>query len=115
MTTGCIGPFVEVIKLDEQSVARVRSDVPTYTSEQLKGRTYRVVLPLSATSCKSKFWDPSGTPEDAIDQLRAKAARAGANGILDPLCEAPEGTSLSKNCWQSVTCHAAGIVIGGFE
>ena len=69
------------------------------------------VLPLEATSCKQLLWDPPATVEDATDQLRFKARTARANGIMDVSCGQKEGTSLSKNCWETVTCNATAIQV----
>jgi hypothetical protein len=99
LSSGCFGPFFEHIKIDPTTVGKLRLQVPAYTEEDLKGRDYSVLQPLSATSCKNKFWDPSPTTEDATDQLRVKAARLGGNGVQNVTCEASRGTSLTTNCW----------------
>jgi uncharacterized protein YbjQ (UPF0145 family) len=57
------------------------------------------------------LWAPSPTQDDATDQLRVKAARLDANGVLNVMCEAPSGPSLITNCWSSLTCHGAAIKV----
>jgi hypothetical protein len=85
--------------------------VPVYSENEVQGREYAVIQPLSAASCKNKLWDASPTQEDATDQLRVKAARLGGNGLLNVVCEAPNSTSLIKNCWASLSCHGAAIKV----
>ena len=107
-TGGC---SYEVIRVDPLTVDAVRRDVSVYRLADLSEKNYRVVRSVTATSCSIKTWDPAPTPEDAIDQLRVKAARLGANGIMNVTCERPEGVSLAMRCWASLTCHAAAILL----
>jgi uncharacterized protein YbjQ (UPF0145 family) len=109
VTTG--GCSYEVIRVDPLTVEALRKDVPVYRLADLSQKSYRLVRSVTATSCSMKTWDPEPTPEDAIDQLRVKAARLGANGITNVTCERPEGVSLGMTCWASLTCHAAAIVL----
>ncbi len=105
---GC-GPFFEHIRIDPTTVDALRVRTPVYTENDLKTRAFSVIQPVTATSCKGKMWDPTPTSEDAVDQLRVKAARLGGNGLANVTCEAPGGTTLTKNCWSSLTCHGAAI------
>jgi hypothetical protein len=100
------GPFIDVVPLDEASRARYRTEIRYY--EQVP-EAATVIQPIRATSCKQKIWDPGASQEDAIDQLRAKAAGLGANGISRLVCDPPEGMTLSKNCWSAFTCRADAI------
>ncbi len=105
---GC-GPFVEVVKVDQAEADRLRAQIATYESEKLAAGSYKVLQPIEATSCKLMLWDPPATEQDAIDQLRTKAAKLDANGLMNMSCGAKQGTSLGKNCWESITCNAAAI------
>lgn len=109
---GC-GPFVEVVKVDEKSAGTIRLQVQAYRSEQLNPSDYRVLEPVSATSCKNQLWDPPASQENALGQLRVKAQGLGGNGILNPVCGGLQPTSLTTNCWQSVTCAATAILVLG--
>lgn len=61
-------------------------------------------------SCLS---DPPATNEDAIDQLRFKAARLRVNGIMDVFfCDSAGSFDLGKNCWSSVKCRGTAITVG---
>ena len=107
-TGGCA---YEVIRVDPSTVDALRKDVPVYRLADVSDRKYSVVRSVTATSCAMKTWDPTPTPEDAIDQLRVKASRLGANGIMNVTCERPEGVSLAMTCWASLTCHGAAILL----
>ena len=92
------------------------SAIPTRrgnTPAPMPTRAYVLLQSLSALSCQNKFWDHAPTQEDATDQLRAKAARLGGNGLVNVGCE-PSGvgmTSVSKNCWTWLTCHGTAIQV----
>jgi hypothetical protein len=116
LVAGCFniplhGPFVEVIKVDQLTAEKLKTEIPVYDRDQLKGVRYKVVQPLEATSCKNLLWDPPATEQDATDQLRFKARTVRANGLMNLSCFTGEGTSLYKNCWQSVTCNAIAIQV----
>jgi uncharacterized protein YbjQ (UPF0145 family) len=106
---GC-APFVEVVKLDEGARAKARSDVKQYLAGEVPA-TSKVVRQLEATSCRLTMADPPATNEDAIDQLRFKAARLGANGITDVFCDSPGTFDLGKNCWSSIKCRGTAIAV----
>jgi hypothetical protein len=104
---GC-GPFVEVEHLDDTARTRVRSEVKQYTELPA---SYKVIQQLEATSCRSKLWDPPATNQDAIDQLRLKASRLGANGIAQVFCDSEGVFDLGKNCWSSVKCRGTAVEV----
>ena len=109
-STSC-GPFVDVVKIDPQMKDTVRTDVKIYEQNELKTLEYETIQPINATSCKNLLWDPPPSQEDAIDQLRYKAHLLGSNGLTNLICTSFEGTSLSKNCWSSITCQALSIKV----
>lgn len=106
---GC-APFVEVVKLDEVARAKARADVKQYMAAEVPA-TSKVVQQLEATSCRLTLSDPPATNEDAIDQLRFKAAKLGANGITDVFCDSPGTFDLGKNCWSSIKCRGTAIAV----
>ena len=110
LVAGCAESFVE-IKMDQPAAEKLKTEIPIYTQEQLRGSNYKVVLPLKATSCKHLLWDPPITTEDATAQLRFQARTARANGIMSVTCSDKEGFSLTKNCWESITCNAIAIQV----
>jgi hypothetical protein len=113
LVTSCLGSFADHIPLDPTTVAELRRQVPVYSESDVHTRAYVLLQPLSAISCQNKFWDPAPTQEDATDQLRAKAARLGGNGLVNVGCEAPGMgmTYVSKNCWAWLTCHGTAIQV----
>ena len=107
LAAGC-GPFVDVVRLDDATRTRVRLDVKQYIELP---PTYKVIQQLEATSCRKKAWDPPATNQDAIDQLRFKASRLGANAIVDVFCDSEGVFDLGKNCWSSVKCRGMAIEV----
>ena len=111
LVTGCLGSFADRIPLDPTTVEEIRRQVPVYSESDT--RAYVLQQPLSATSCQNKFWDYAPTQEEATDQLRAKAARLGGNGLVHVGCEASDMgmTYVSKHCWAWLTCHGTAIQV----
>jgi S1-C subfamily serine protease len=107
--SGCVGPLVPVIRLDDSTVSDIKKDVRIYRSSELTSQQYRYLEPVSATSCMNKLWDSPASAEDATAQVLYKAKLTGANAVDSLICERVEGTSLAKNCWNSVTCYARAI------
>jgi hypothetical protein len=108
---GCAGPLFDHVKIDPATVDALRRDVPAYTENDLKGRGYSVLQPLSAISCQTRVPDPLPTPENATDQLRAMTARLGGNGVLGVTCEPLTNARFITICWSSLTCHGAAVKI----
>jgi hypothetical protein len=106
---GC-APFVEVVKLDPTARAKARSEVKQYLPGEMPP-SHKVVQPLEATSCRLTLSDPPATNEDAIDQLHFKAAKLGANGLMDVFCDSPGTFDLGKNCWSSIKCRGTAIAV----
>ena len=113
LVIGCLGSFSDRIPLDPTTVEALRRQVPVYSESDMHTREYLLLQPLSAISCQNKFWDPAPTQEEATDQLRAKAARLGGNGLVHVGCEASGMgmTYVSKNCWAWLTCHGTAIQV----
>jgi hypothetical protein len=109
LATGC-QPFVEVVRLDEAARVKARSEVKQYLPGELPPN-HKVVLQIEATSCRFGLGDPPASNEDAIDQIRFKAAQIGANGITDVFCDSPGAFDLGKNCWSSVKCRGTAIQV----
>lgn len=107
---GC-GPQVAVLKVDPRTAMEARNAVKIYTTRQLVDKKYEDLGPIEATSCKSLMWEPVPTREDAVNQLRVRTINLGGNGLLNLMCDTREGTSVSKNCWSSITCAASAISV----
>lgn len=106
--TGCIGPLVDVTKVDQGTAADLERSVAVYEPAATP-RGAAVMGPITATSCMNKIWDNPATKEDAVAQLRHHARIHGANAVGNLMCQQSEGTSLAKNCWNSVTCSGSAM------
>ncbi len=107
MFAGC-GPFVDVVKVGEDTAIRLDAEVRVYEDSEIKPSQYKYLGTAKATSCKNLIWEPSPTKEDAVAQLKLKAKNMGGNGIVNIVCK-ESGTSFDRNCCSSVTCDAVAI------
>lgn len=100
---GSLVPTVDIDKLAPEQ-RRAVDAVQIFNQAQLAGRQFRVLNIVEGISCKNQSWDPAATRANAISQARYWAAMAGANGITNLQCDHPRGTTLTYNCWESITC-----------
>jgi uncharacterized protein YbjQ (UPF0145 family) len=103
-------PFVDVIDVGSLSPTEKTgaAAVETYNDNQIDRSRYTPVAAVQSTSCKHYLWDPSASQENAMEQLRVKAVRSGADALINPVCSS-QGTSLTTNCWETVTCTASAV------
>lgn len=115
LLSGCAGAFVEVVELDQQQIKNINMTMPVFLTTELKGLDFDFLGSVKATSCFNNFiLDDPASKEDAMNQLKYKASIMGADAVINPICS-KEGTSLTKNCWTSITCEAAAIRINSNE
>ena len=82
-------------------------------TEQTASVTVAAAMPAGATdlgavegtSCKNSMIDPAPTEAKALEQLKQKAANAGATGVAAVNYERG-GTSFVTNCWSTVKATA---------
>lgn len=106
LLTGCVGPMVEVHKVDDVAAASLAEialfgpgqAVPVATS----------LGPVNSTSCKNKLWDKAASETDGMNQLRFIARQRGGNAVTDAICQRDDG-ALLKNCWEAVTCSGTAV------
>lgn len=111
LLTGCATAFVEVIELDDEQIKTLDKTLPVFLTAELKGIDFDFLGSVKATSCFNNFiLDDPSSKKDAMNQVKYKASIMGADAVINPICQ-KEGTSLSKNCWTSITCEAAAIRI----
>lgn len=111
LLTGCATAFVEVIELDDEQIKTLDKTMPVFLTAELKGIDFDFLGSVKATSCFNNFiLDDPSSKKDAMNQVKYKASIMGADAVINPMCQ-KEGTSLSKNCWTSITCEAAAIRI----
>jgi hypothetical protein len=70
-------------------------------------RNARVLGQLSATSCKSRPWDPEPTDEDATRRLQVDSRGMGGDAIGNVSCGI--GSALATNCLSSIVCSGTAI------
>lgn len=108
---GCAGPRVSVKRINQLPIDTKRQvlSMPIYNESQLFGRKYRIINVVEGISCKNKAWDPPATKTDAINQAKYWAFEIGADALLNIQCDFPHGTTITYNCWESITCTAQAI------
>lgn len=82
-------------------------------TEQTASITVAAAMPAGAadfgeidgTSCKNSMIDPAPTEAKALEQLKQKAANAGAIGV-SAVTYKRGGTSFMTNCWSTVKATA---------
>jgi hypothetical protein len=93
-------------KVAEQPPAEWRSDTRVYRANETP-RGARVLGQITATSCKSKPWDPEPTDEDATRQLQVDARGMGGNAVGNVTCGV--GSAIQTSCLSSIVCRGTAI------
>jgi hypothetical protein len=108
--TAC-GAMVPIVKFNEMPVEQRRAvnALEIYNTTQLIGKNYSIITIVEGISCKNKVWDHAATKTDALFQAKHWAREAGADAITNIQCDSPRGTTVTYNCWESVTCTAEAI------
>jgi hypothetical protein len=115
LLTGCMGAFVQVIELDDRQIKALDKTMPVFLTADLKGIDFDFIGSVKATSCfNNPIIDDPASKNDAMNQVKYKASIMGADAVINPICS-KEGTSLSKNCWTSITCEAAAIRVNNTD
>ena len=109
--SGCIGPFVDVIRMDrvpasERAAALQVRVFPLGTTIPADAQ---VIGPVQANSCKNLLTDPPATQGDALQQLQVRVVRLGGNAVGNVTFDTRGTDTLGTNCWQTVT--ASGIAL----
>jgi hypothetical protein len=99
--SSCAGPRVQ-----QDPPAEWRSNTRVYRASETP-RGARVLGQLTATSCKSKPWDPEPTDEDATRQLQVDALGMGGDAVGNVACGI--GNALVTNCLSSIVCRGTAI------
>jgi len=93
-------------KLQEDASAEWRSNTRVYRASETP-RGAQVLGQITATSCKSKPWDPEPTDEDATRQLQVDSRGMGGNAIGNVTCGI--GNALATSCLSSIVCRGTAI------
>lgn len=95
-------------KVQEDTSAEWRTNTRVYRASETP-RGARVLGQLTATSCKSKPWDPEPTDEDATRQLQVDSRGMGGNAVGNVNCGI--GSALATNCLSSIVCRGTAILV----
>lgn len=107
--SGCVGPNAGSISVPVDVANRLRLQMPIYSLGEIAGDGFELLGNVDATSCfNNAITDRPASNEDALDQLRFKASAMRANALVNVSCS-KAGTSLVKNCWQSVSCEGLAV------
>lgn len=99
--------------MSEQNPQEVAAslNVKVYEGSSFTGTVKTYLQSISAFSCKNQAYDPPPTKGDALSQLRLKAARLGANAIVNVYFDTDGTDAWGTNCWKSVTASGDAVVI----
>ena len=108
------GPKVDVLDLStvDQKILTEASKVQIFKLDnaQPKLEIEKYVGEITAYSCKHLSWDPPASKGDALKQLKVKAVRQGANGVIDITFDARGTDTFGTNCWESVQASGTAVV-----
>ncbi len=96
--------------LDHDQLERYKA-MEIVGAEQRANGHYRSLGEIRGLSCLKNLNAPQyPREEDAVDQLRLRASRAGATAISPPVCQRSTDMDWANNCWQTVICAAEILV-----
>jgi uncharacterized protein YbjQ (UPF0145 family) len=106
-------PHLEHVDVSEVSSQEMTAafKVQVFESDIDVAQVASYVGSMQATSCKNKVWDPPATKGNALQQLRLKALRAGANALVNVNFDDQGTDTWGTNCWQSVTATGDAVVM----
>ena len=103
LLSGCAG-LGQVERVSDLSPQQLRdvNNIKLYESDQeLK---YTSIGRIKGLSCKGSAYSGSVDKEGAMMQLRIKAVKLSANGVLFPTCSHDSSVDWGNNCWESWVC-----------
>ena len=107
-------PKVDILDLStvDQKILTEASKVQIFKLDnaQPKPEIEKYVGEITAYSCKHLSWDPPASKGDALKQLKVKAVRQGANGVIDITFDARGTDTFGTNCWESVQASGTAVV-----
>ena len=98
---GCMSnPRVE----DLSSAQRAKlSSVDVF--QDAPARKYEVLGTVTGLSCnRNKYQAPDVSDREAIEGVKLKAAKMGADAVINTFCQKNSDTDWRNNCWSSVKC-----------
>ena len=101
MMAGCMGnPRIE--DFTPQQRAKLSSIV---ILQDAPDRPYEVLGTVNGLSCnRNKYQAPDISDRDAMEGLKLRAAKLGADAVINTFCQKNSDTDWRNNCWSSVKC-----------
>ncbi|SEL64857.1 RcsF lipoprotein [Nitrosovibrio tenuis] len=110
LLTGCagLGQVERISDLSGEQLKQMR-DIQLYDSD--KGLNFRSHGRIKGLSCKGSGWSGYSREDSAMTQLKIKAVKVRANGILYPTCSHDASVDWGNNCWESWVCVGEAITV----
>ncbi len=102
--------LVDLSREDPEAVAKSMT-VQIFEGVNNSPKILKPVGLVNATSCKHLTSDPPATRGDALRQLRFKAAKMGANAVVNVYFEFHGTDPWGTNCWESFTATGDAVVL----
>jgi uncharacterized protein YbjQ (UPF0145 family) len=108
--TACVPPMVEVMNVSNvdkaERAAAFEVEIYYLREEHPKAG---FIDNITANSCKHMLTDAPSTKGNALEQLRIKAYRLGADAVVNVYCDGHDTDTWGTNCWNSVTCSGDAV------
>jgi S1-C subfamily serine protease len=111
LVSGCagFGQQIRITDLKPEDIAAYRKIV-IYTDE-LPTDSYETIGRIKGISCKGEYYS-NVSEREAFEQLKAKAAARGSNGLTHLACEHHAGGDWGNKCFQTYICTGLAIRVG---
>ena len=113
---GCAAPVPEIdyYSVETGVLERIR-DMTVLDDASVAAGRYRSLGEVEGMFCERSALRVSPGPETehrmAIEQIKLRAAKLGADHISAPVCETRSGLDMTNNCWSSTTCSATALAV----
>lgn len=108
--SGCagFGQLEDVSELSSEQLKALRS-IETYEQDIIK--PYETLGRIKGLSCKGSAFSGDTSQAAAMTQLKIKAVKLEANGILYPTCVLDNSVDWGNNCWESWVCVGDAVLV----
>ena len=114
--TGCAAS-IQIERVADLSVAQLRKVNGVNLIKEPKGLDYVFLGKIKGLSCDRRgrsfvysLFSDNTSEEAAITQLKIKAAKLGANAVLNIKCSA-NGIDWANNCWHTWICIGEAVLV----
>ncbi len=112
--SSCSGPKVEVLNfstVEPEILAKAsKLQIFKFDNVQPTPEIVEYIGELEAYSCKALAWDPPASQGNALKQLKIKAVKMGANGLIDITFDARGTDAWGTNCWETILASGTAVV-----